>query len=346
VIRRKLGRGGLEVPALCLGTMTFGRMVDEPRAHAILSAAAGSGVSFIDTGEMYPAPAPDAASYGRTEEMIGRWLQARGGRDKLQIASKVAGRAPYTAHIRDGRNQPDRVTIRAAIEGSLRRLGTDYIDLYQIHWPDRRTNALMELSYVHDPADRPVSPEETLAALSELVDEGKVRAIGLSNETPWGVWRFLEASERLGLCRIASVQNAYSLLARGYEIGLAEFAFRDDVPLIGYQPLAMGMLTGIYADGATPPGRRLTRHPHVRYTSPAARRAASRYAALARAWGMAPADMAIAFAAGRPFMASLIIAATEVGQLAAQIAAADLALPPELLAAIDAIHRDGSNPCQ
>jgi len=345
-VRRQLGRSAIAVPPLCMGTMTFGRMVEEERAHTLMSLAADRGVDFFDTGEMYPAPAPDAESYGRTERMIGRWLKARGRRDELLIATKVVGNAPYTAHIRVGRNRLDRATLRAAIEGSLGRLGTDYVDLFQLHWPDRKTNAIMQLGYVHAAEDDPVPIAETLDALDELVREGKVRAIGLSNETPWGVWRFLDASERLGLERIASVQNAYSLLARSYEIGLAEFAHREDVPLIGYQPLAMGMLSGIYEDGALPPGRRLTRHPHARYTSPAARRATSAYVALARAHGLDPAEMAVAFAASRPFMASLIIAGTEPAQLEGSIAAASMPLSAELLAGIELIHRDNSNPSQ
>jgi len=341
--RRRLGTSDLLVSPLSLGTMTFGRIVTPDEAHRQLSLAFDSGINLLDTAEMYPAPEPDAETFGDTERIIGDWLKASGRRADVVIGTKVAGPAPYTRHIGSGRMRFDGPTIREALEGSLRRLRTDYVDLLQLHWPDRSTNALMQLGYVPGDDGDAAAIEETLEAIAALIAEGKVRAVGVSNETPWGIWRFLEAAGRAGLPRIASVSNAYSLLNRAAEVGLAEFLHRDALSLIAYQPLGMGMLSGKYEDGA-PAIARLTQYPHRRYTSPACQRATSRYVGIARRHGIAPADMAIAFVTSRPFVTSTIIAATRIADLRANIAGAATPLPPELLAEIEAVHADLSNP--
>jgi aryl-alcohol dehydrogenase-like predicted oxidoreductase len=341
--RRRLGTSGLMVSPLCLGTMTYGRIVPRSEAHSQLSLAHASGINFLDTAEMYPAPEPDATTFGATETIIGEWLQHSGHRTDMVIATKVAGPAPYTRHIGSGRVRFDLATMREALEGSLRRLRTDYVDLLQLHWPDRHTNALMQLGYVAGDDGAAVPSEETLEGLAVLIGEGKVRAIGISNETPWGLWRFLEAANRLGLPRVASISNAYSLLNRAAEIGLAEFLHREPVSLVAYQPLGMGILSGKY-EGEAPARARLVQFPHKRYTSAAARRAATQYVDIAERHGLPPADMAIAFVTSRPFVTSTIIAATELVDLQADIAGAGQALSPAVLAEIAAVHTDNSNP--
>ncbi|MEW5423477.1 aldo/keto reductase [Amorphus sp. 3PC139-8] len=339
-----LGRSDLRVSRVGLGTMTFGKQTDEAVAQAQLACAVDHGVNLIDTGEMYPVPAPDPQTQGLTETFIGNWLRASGRRADVVLATKVVGDAPYTKHIRDGQNSLDRTSVRAALEGSLRRLQTDYVDLYQVHWPARTTNALMQLGYRHDPTEHAVSIAETLEALSELVVEGKARAIGVSNETAWGLWQYLRLAEHSDLARIASVQNAYSLLNRSFEVALGEFSHRDGVGLIAYQLLGMGMLTGKYAGGLMPSAARLTLHPHPRYTSPAAVRASQAYVALAYAHGVDPAGMAIGFVTSRPFVTSALLAATTVSQLEHNLAHWDTQLSDELIGGIEAIHADISNP--
>jgi aryl-alcohol dehydrogenase-like predicted oxidoreductase len=341
-----LGRTGIAVTRICLGTMTFGEQNTEAEAHAQLSYAVERGVNFIDTAEMYPVP-PQGPTQGRTETYIGTWLKAVGGRDKLVIASKVAGPARAMGHLRDGVNRLDRRNIREALGLSLQRLGTDYVDLYQLHWPDRQAPIFGKVGYVHDLDPDEVPIEETLTALGELVTEGKIRAIGLSNETPWGTMRFLAASERLGLPRVASIQNAYSLVNRVFEHGLSEIAHREDCGLLAYSPLGGGTLSGKYVGGARPEGARMTRYNRFtgRYQKPQGEIATERYAKLARAHGLDPAQMALAYVYSRPFVTATIIGATSMAQLQSNIDAFTLALPPEVLTEIEAIHTDSPNPC-
>ncbi|MCC6301211.1 MAG: NADP(H)-dependent aldo-keto reductase [Gammaproteobacteria bacterium] len=340
-----LGRTGLEVSRICLGTMTFGEQNSEREAHAQLDAALAAGVNFIDTAEMYPVP-PRAETYGRTEEYIGSWFKARGNRDRVILATKVMGRSDDLTHVRGGDTRLTRANIEAALEASLTRLRTDYIDLYQLHWPDRRTNTFGKLGYRHDPDDVPVPIEESLAALADLVAAGKVRHIGVSNETPWGVARFLRLAETRGWPRIASIQNPYSLLNRSFEIGLAEFAHREAVGLLAYSPLGFGVLSGKYLDGARPPAARLTLFTRFRrYTGEAAPPAVRAYVELARRHGLDPAQMALAYVNARPFLTSTIVGATTLEQLRDDIASIDLQLSDEVIAGIEAIHAAHPNPC-
>lgn len=338
---RTLGRSGIQVSTFGLGVMTFGGQTPEDDALRQLDMAWGAGVTLYDTAENYPIPT-GPETQGRSEEVLGRWIASRGLRGKAIIATKVAGpgnAAGDMTHIRGPERRLDRANIRRAVEDSLRRLGTDTIDLYQLHWPERAVTTLgrSRFSLVPD-APEVVPIEDTLAALGELVSEGKLRAIGVCNESPWGVMRYLAAAERAGLPRIASVQNGYSLLDRYYELGLAEIGIREEVGLIGYSPLARGTLTGKYA-GAAQSGQFA-----ARMLSPARQRAIAAYGEIARAHGLEPAHMALAFAARQPFMASVLMAASTVGQLGENIGAIDLSLSREVVQAINAVHDANPNP--
>lgn len=341
---RRLGRSDLNVSEICLGTMTWGQQNSESEAHEQLDRAIDAGVNFIDTAEMYPVPARQQTQ-GHTERYIGSWLAKRRCRDRVVLATKAAGRSADMQWIRGG----PRLTeshIRQAVDGSLQRLQTDYIDLYQIHWPERRTNFFGRLGYRHIDEHDSVPPLESLSALKTQVDAGKIRYVGLSNETPWGVMRYLALAERLGLPRITSIQNPYNLLNRTFEIGLAEISHREDVPLLPYSPLAFGTLTGKYADGAEPADARLTLFPRFsRYTTPVGQAATARYVELAGRHGLKPAEMALAYVRGRPFVASTIIGATTMAQLEENLASVELTLPEAVEKEIEAIHTEQPNPC-
>ncbi|MBK1700100.1 NADP(H)-dependent aldo-keto reductase [Thiococcus pfennigii] len=342
--RRRLATTDIEVSALCLGTMTFGEQNTEAEAHAQLDAAIAAGINFIDTAEIYPVP-PRGETQGRTEAYIGSWLARRGGRDRLILASKVAGPGDWLPYLRGGQNRLDRRNIEAALEGSLRRLRTDYLDLYQLHWPDRQTNFFGRLGYSHPAVDDSVPLGETLQVLGDLVHSGKVRHIGVSNETPWGLMTLLRLAEDRGLPRPVSIQNPYSLLNRTFEIGLAEIAIRERCGLLAYSPLAFGTLTGKYLDGARPPEARLTRFERFsRYSNPQAEQATAEYVATARRHGLSPAQMALAYVTSRPFVTSTIIGATSLAQLGENLGSADLTLTDELEQAIEAIHTRWPNP--
>lgn len=342
---RPLGSSGIQVSAIGLGTMTWGEQNSEAEAFAQLDLALEHGVNFIDTAELYAIP-PRAETYGRTETLIGHWLRERGARERVVLATKVAGPGPgWVDHIRGGRSRFDSPNIRAALEGSLTRLGTDYVDLYQLHWPERTTNFFGRLGYEHVPEETFTPFLETLQVMDELVREGKVRAFGVSNETAWGVMGYLRESVAHGLPRVVSVQNPYNLLNRSFEVGLAEVAHREAVPLLAYSPLAFGTLSGKYLDGARPAGARLTRWPdYDRYVNPQAVAATREYVALAREHGLDPAQMALAFVTSRPFLASNLIGATTLEQLRSNLASAELHLPEEVVDAIEAIHTRHPNP--
>ena len=262
--QRPLGRTGLDVTAICLGTMTWGTQNTEAEGHAQMDYALDRGVTFWDTAEMYSVP-PTAESYGRTEEIIGSWFAKTGKRNQVVLASKIAGPGAHLAHVRDGKPRLDAKNVKAAVEASLKRLQTDWIDLYQLHWPNRSVNSFGKLGYAHDAAEDFVAPEETLAALADEVKAGRIRHVGLSNETPWGLMRFVEASDRLGLPRPVSIQNPYNLLNRSFEIGLAECAHREDIGLLGYAPAGRGH-----------PDRQVSRRPGAAGLAPRRRRVASR----------------------------------------------------------------------
>ena len=344
MIYRSLGKTDLEVSVLALGSMTWGEQNSEAEGFAQIERAGAAGINFIDTAEMYPVP-PRAETCGATETIIGNYFRRHGGRDRWIIASKAAAPGNGISHIRGGRPHHDRANLIAALDGSLRRLQTDYIDLYQLHWPDRQTNYFGQLGYRHDP-DAYITPiEESLEVLDELVKSGKIRHVGLSNETPWGVHRFLHLAETRGWPRVVSIQNPYNLLNRSFEVGLAEMAIREQVGLLAYSPLAFGLLSGKYENGARPAGARLTLFERFqRYNNPQARRAASAYIALAREHGVDPAQLALAYVTSRPFLTSNIIGATSLAQLDSNLASLDLQLSDELLAGVERIHTEQPNP--
>jgi aryl-alcohol dehydrogenase-like predicted oxidoreductase len=342
--KRPLGKTGIDVTSICLGTMTWGEQNTEAEAHEQLSYACDErGINFIDTAELYPVP-PKADTQGRTEQYIGSWLNQRGRRDDLVIATKACGPGEWVNYFRGGpRHTKDH--LEAAIDASLARLQTDYVDLYQLHWPDRPTNFFGQLGYTHvDGADEtPI--DEILTALESLVVSGKVRAIGLSNETPWGVMTFLEIARREGLPIVASIQNPYSLLNRTFEIGLSEIAHRESVGLLAYSPLAFGVLSGKYLGGKRPEGARLTLFDRFsRYSNPEATRATEAYAALAAEHGLSLTAMALAYVTSRPFVTSNIIGATSMAQLKENIDTHDLKLSDAVLDGIEAIHVSQPNP--
>ncbi len=345
---KQLGQTGMQVSEICLGTMTWGEQNSEAEAHEQLNAAFARGINFLDTAEMYPVP-PKGETQGRTEAYIGSWLAARGKRDDVIIATKVAGPTFRNgfSHIRGG-SRPDKRNINLAIDASLQRLRTDYIDLYQIHWPDRRAPIFGQTDYVHETTPDDVPIAETLGALGDLVVAGKIRAVGLSNETPWGVMQYLRAAEISGLPRVASIQNPYSLVNRLFEPGLAEVSLREDVGLLPYSPLGGGTLSGKYLGGAQPAGSRMVLFSQrfaYRYNSAQAQRAIAAYVGLARAHGLDPAQMALAFVAAQPFVTSTIIGATSMAQLLTDIEAFDLVLTEEVLQGIAAIHKEQPSPC-
>ena len=342
---RKLGHTDINVSVICLGTMTWGEQNTQDEAFEQMDLALDQGVNFFDTAELYAIP-PKAETYGRTEEIIGNWFAKSGQRDKVILASKVCGPTGWCPHIRNGKNRLDRKNIFAACEASLKRLRTDYIDLYQVHWPERKANFFGQLGY--EPQDDHDSTPiiETLETLSELIAAGKVRHVGISNETPWGLMRYLHEVDTPGQARVVSIQNPYSLLNRSFEVGLAEIACREKVGLLAYSPLGFGVLSGKYLGGSRPENARITLFSdYTRYTGERGLAATEAYAKLARAHGLDPAQMALAFVNSRPFLTSTIIGATTRQQLKSNIASIDLCLPDDVIASIEAIHASNPNPC-
>ncbi len=340
---RQLGRTDLNVSALCLGTMTWGEQNTEAQAFTQLDRAKAAGINFIDTAEMYPVP-PRPETYAATEHCIGSYLKARGDRAKWILATKIAGPGNGITHIRDGHLKFNRKHIRAALDDSLRRLQTDWVDLYQLHWPERSTNFFGQLGYQHQEGDF-TELEETLEVLDEEIKAGRIRHIGLSNETPWGTMKYLQLADSRGWPRAVSIQNPYNLLNRSFEVGLAEISIREQCGLLAYSPLAFGMLTGKYENGARPANARLTLFQRfARYNNPQARAACSRYVALAREHGLSPAQMALAYVTAQPFVTSNIIGATTLEQLESNISSIELELSGEVLKEIEAIHTRQPNP--
>ena len=341
-----LGNTDLKVSAIALGTMTFGEQNTEQQAHLQLSAAAARGINFIDTAELYPAPASETTT-GLSETYIGNWLKNQ-DRSKFIIATKVVGPAPrkWIGYIRNG-PQLTAAQIETALHKSLERLQTDYIDLYQIHWPARTTNHFGKLGYEYgkDKHDNPI--EDTLETLTRLQTSGKIRHIGVSNETPWGLHQYLQSAERNDHAVIASVQNPYCLLNRTYEIGLAEFAHRSGVGLLAYSPLAGGALSGKYLHGNEPKNARLTLHKNYfyRYTTEPATNAIEKYVAIADKHQLNPASMALAYVNRQPFVTASIIGATTVEQLEENCDSIELTLANEVIEEIQKVHLDNPNPC-
>jgi aryl-alcohol dehydrogenase-like predicted oxidoreductase len=340
-----LGKTDIKVSEICLGTMTFGQQNSEADGHAQLDMALDRGVNFIDTAEMYPVPR-DPKLYGRTEEIVGSWLARAGNRNRVVLATKVSG-PRMVPEIRDGVVRLDRKNIEAAVDASLKRLKTDHIDLYQVHWPDRPVNNFGTLGFDGIEEDPEVVPiEETLDVLTDLVTAGKVRQIGVSNETSWGVMRYLEQARRDGKARIETIQNPYSLLNRSFEVGLSEISLREGVSLLPYSPLAFGALSGKYLGGAKPENSRLTLFPAFnRYLKPQGVKATEKYVALARAHDLLPEHLALAYVRTRPFVASTIIGATTLDQLTHNLDSVDVQLDEAVMKEIEAIHREHTYPC-
>lgn len=342
---RTLGNTQEKVSLLALGTMTWGEQNTCEEAAEQMDYAVSQGINFFDTAEMYPVP-PKEETYGKTEEFIGQWLSSRQCRSELFLATKVLGRVSPTstmAYARGGARL-NREHLTQALEGSLKRLQTDYIDLYQVHWPERQTNYFGQLGYVHGDDDG-VEIAETLEVLTEFVKQGKVKYIGISNETPWGIMEYLRLHWQKGFEKIQSIQNPYSLLNRSFEVGCAEMAIRENVGLLAYSPLAFGVLTGKYMGGAKPEGARLTLFERFqRYNSANADAATEAYVELAKAQGLTPAQLALAFINQQPFLTSNIIGATSMEQLKENISSVDVTLSKEACQEIESIHQRYSNP--
>lgn len=344
---KPLANTGILLPEICLGTMTFGEQNTQADAFQQLDYALERGLNFWDTAEMYPVP-PKPDTQGSTERIIGNWIAERGGRDKLFLASKIAGPSQGGSHIRDGKTKFVASEIESALDQSLTRLQTDYIDLYQLHWPQRPTNFFGKLGYGNTEAtsDQTVtSLEETLIALSNEIKKGRIRYIGLSNETPWGTLKFLHLAEKLGLEKFVSVQNPYSLLNRTYEIGMSEIAHYEGVGLLAYSPLAFGYLTGKFRNGARPANARVTLFSRFsRYSNAESEWATEQYAQLAEKHGLTLTQLALAFIKQQFFVTSTIIGATNLDQLKENIDAFDVNLSEEVLKGIEDIHRQQPNP--
>lgn len=339
-----LGRTDLSVSEICLGTMTWGQQNTQAEAFEQLDAAMAAGINFIDTAEMYSVPT-QAPTYGSTETIIGNWFAARGNREKVILASKICGPGAWLPHIRNAETRFNRHHITEALHGSLTRLQTDYIDLYQLHWPDRTTNFFGRLGF-RAKEDELITPiEETLEVLDGFVKAGKIRHIGVSNETPWGVMRFLHLAESRGWPRIVSVQNPYSLLNRSYEVGLAEVSYREQAGLLAYSPLAFGMLSGKYLHGHWPETARLTLFKQFsRYTNPQAFAATEQYIKLAQKYDLDPCQMALAFVRMQPFVTSTIIGATSMDQLRTNLGSVNVELSKEILKELEEVHVQHPSP--
>jgi aryl-alcohol dehydrogenase-like predicted oxidoreductase len=336
--KNRLGRTDLEVTEICLGTMTWGQQNTQQEAFEQLDAAIDYGVNFIDTAEMYSVPT-QADTSGSTETIIGNWFSERRNRDKVILATKVTGPGDWLPHIRNGETRFDRKNIEAAIDGSLKRLQTDYIDLYQLHWPDRTTNFFGRLGFKYQESENQTPVEETLEVLNDLVKAGKVRHVGLSNETPWGAMKFLHHAEMNDWARPVSIQNPYSLLNRSYEVGLAEVSHREDIGLLAYSPLAFGMLSGKYLNNQWPENARLTLFKQFsRYTNPQAIAATEKYLAVAEKYGLDPVQMSLAFVTQQPFVTANIIGATSMQQLKTNLKSSELTLSKDVLKDLNQIN--------
>ena len=325
--------------------MTWGEQNTEEEAHAQLDFALDNGVNFVDTAELYPVP-PKSDTYALTERYIGSWLKAKKNRSKVILATKISGRAPHIKWIRDGRNCFNKKNIEEALDNSLKRLKTDYIDLYQLHWPDRKTNFFGQLGYKSAKEDDAIPIEETLDALDEIVKSGRVRYIGLSNETPWGVMEFLKIAKQKKYPKVVSVQNPYNLLNRTYEVGLAEVSHRENTGLLAYSPLGFGMLTGKYLLNDVNPNNRLIlfRQQFQRYTSVMATRAVIEYVKVAKKYDLSPTQMSLAFVNQQPFVTSNIVGATNLSQLKENINSIFTKLTKEIIQEINKIHVGNPNP--
>ncbi|MEE4001225.1 NADP(H)-dependent aldo-keto reductase [Tenacibaculum sp. FZY0031] len=334
----------IKVSKICLGTMTWGRQNTEAEGHEQMDYALEQGVNFFDTAELYSVPATPE-TYGATEKIIGSWFKKTGNREKVVLASKIAGGGDYTAHIRTGGF--NRKNISEAIEGSLKRLQTDYIDLYQLHWPDRGVNCFGVRDYPYKTSAKEAEKHlEILETLNDFVKQGKIKHVGLSNETPWGTMKYLETAEQRDLPRMVTIQNSYSLIHRGYEVGMSEVSMRENIGLLAYSPLAQGVLTGKYIDGKTPEGARGTLFPRfiARYKNEGSEKAVLEYQKIANKHGLTLTELSLAYINQLPFVTSNIIGATKMSQLKENINSINIALSEDILAEIEAVHTMIPNP--
>ncbi len=340
-----LGNTKIKVSLICLGTMTWGEQNSENEGFEQMDFAYNEGINFFDTAELYSVP-PRKETWGSTEKIIGNWLKSRKIREKIVIATKVVGRSGMK-WFRNKETRLNREQINEAIDGSLKRLQTDYIDLYQFHWPDRKSNFFGKLGYKHEDEKDFIEIKTQLEVLDENIKKGKIRYIGLSNETPWGLMKFLSISEKYNLPRIVSVQNPYSLLNRSYEVGMAEISIRERCGLLAYSPLAFGMLTGKYDNGAKPDGARLTLYAdmYTRYTKPKGLKYSEKFNDLANNNNMTPSDMALGFVNSQKFVTSNIIGATNLKQLKSNVDSYKIELSKDLIEEIDKIHDENPYPC-
>lgn len=344
MIYTNLPHTDIEVSKICLGTMTWGNQNTEEEGHEQINYAIDKGVNFLDTAELYPVPA-HKDRYAATEKVIGNWFKKNGNREDIVLASKIAGKADMTKFIRT--TGFTRESIIDAVEGSLQRLKTDYIDLYQLHWPDRSTNYFGQRGYKHDISDHwEDNIHQVLETMRDLIREGKIKHVGISNETPWGTMRFLEESKVHGtLPRTITIQNPYSLLNRLFEVGMAEISMREQVGLLAYSPMGFGALSGKYLGDRMPEGSRLSLFPQYnRYIGKTAVEATKKYYELAQTNGLTLAQMALAFVNTRPFVTSTIIGATSMRQLEENIGSIDVNLSEDIIEKIEAIHNSIPNP--
>ena len=349
--KNNLGKTDIMVSEICLGTMTWGQQNSEKEAHDQLSFAIERGINFIDTAEMYSVP-PKEETYGLTEKYIGTWLKNQ-DRSKIILATKIAGRTsnvpsgpPGLDWIRKGPRLNEE-HIFEAIENSLKRLNTEYIDLYQIHWPERPVNSFGQLGYIHNPREDDIKIEVTLEALSKAVQKGLIKYIGISNETPWGVMKFIEAAKEFSLPRVVSIQNPYSLLNRSFEAGLSEIAINEEVGLLPYSPLAGGVLSGKYLNGKKPENARMTlfERMRTRYTNQHAENAVLEYQKIALKYDLNLTQMAINFVTKQNFVTSNIIGATSIDQLEENIDSINCELNEEVIKEIEKVHKIYTYPC-
>jgi aryl-alcohol dehydrogenase-like predicted oxidoreductase len=341
---KKLSKTDIDVSLICLGTMTWGEQNSQEEAFSQMNYSVDAGINFFDTAELYAVP-PKADTYTKTETMIGNWFQEKKNRDQIILATKISGPGP--SWIRGGGKQYNEQSISEAIEGSLKRLKTDYIDLYQLHWPERTTNFFSKLGYKHDKKeDEWNSFESILTVLKKFVEQGKIRHIGLSNETPYGLSKYLNLSETLNLPRVVSVQNPYSLVNRTYEVGMAEISIRDQAGLLAYSPLGFGVLSGKYLNNQMPEGSRLKLYgsSFPRYQGTRTSRAVEEYFLIAKKHNLSLTQMSLAFVNQQEFVTSNIIGATTLDQLKENIDSININLSAEVLEEINIIHNENPNP--
>ena len=340
---KKLGNTDLNVSTICLGTMTWGEQNSEKEAFEQMSYAIDNGVNFWDTAELYSVP-PKESTYGLTEEIIGNWFTKNKKRHEVILASKVAG--PSRSYLRDGQNSFVGKNLENALNNSLKRLKTDYLDLYQLHWPERNVNNFGKLGYTHKES-KWNKFEDILINLKKFVDQGKIKYVGLSNETPWGVMNFMQLSKDKNLPRMMSIQNPYSLLNRSYEVGLAEVSIREQIGCLSYSPLASGYLSGKYRNGAMPKGSRIERDYEFwgRYRKPQSENAIEEYYKISKKYNLDMSQMAIKFCEIQDFMTSVIIGATTMDQLKTNIESVKVKLDKDIINEINAIQRKYPNPC-